>query len=352
MKMILGTRASLLLPASFIAMSCFASIASAGPVSETLFYTTFSGGQNIWKVTGTYTGSGTAGNGTFSLSNDTNIATTNGADGIVFNPNNGQLLVGGQGNQIHQVNPSNGTNTSAAPGMSAFEITVDPNKQVVWSGGQEGGSPYISSTPINPFGGNGSAVLVSGSVSTITHITFAPNLTSGFAYYTSAQDNGTLAHFGTIDLSNGATTDIFNSSNLVPGTTSLWHGMEYDPLTGDLFLAGGNQIFQIDPLSNSLVSSLTLATGLDLDQGAVDGKGHMFWADNNGNLVFIDYSTTNLIGDANNFVYNQFFKGSLDDFAPLTGAGGTVPEPGTIALLGVGLLSLRLSRRRRGAIAR
>jgi len=125
----------------------------------------------------------------------TGIAATPGADGLVFNPNNGFLLVGGQGNSIAQVNPANGSFTTAAPGVNAYELTVDPNKHVVWSGGSEGGDNRISSTPINPFGASGTPVVVSGSVNTITHITFAPNLASGAAYYTSAADNGTGAHF-------------------------------------------------------------------------------------------------------------------------------------------------------------
>lgn len=93
------------------------------------------------------------------------------------------------------MNPANGSFTTAAPGVNAYELTVDPNKHVVWSGGSEGGDNRISSTPINPFGASGTPVFVSGSVSTITHITFAPNLASGAAYYTSAADNGTGAHF-------------------------------------------------------------------------------------------------------------------------------------------------------------
>ena len=105
--------------------------AIADPVEVPLYYTTFAGGANVWRVLGTYTGNGTAGNGTFTLSGDTNIASTGGADGIVLNPNNGQLLIGGQGNAIHQVNPTTGTFTTAVPGVNAFHLAVDPSKNVV-----------------------------------------------------------------------------------------------------------------------------------------------------------------------------------------------------------------------------
>lgn len=322
------------------AIGLLGSGAHAGPINDTLYYTTFNGGgQDVWRVTGSYTGNGTAGNGTFSLLNDTNIATTPGADGLVFNPNNGQLLVGGQGNAIYQVNPGSGTYTSAVPGSSVYELTVDPNKQVVWGGGSEGGSNQISSTPINPFGGPGTAVTVSGSNSTITHITFAPNLPTGTAFYTS---NGT---FGTINLSTGVTSAIYSG-------TAYAHGMVYDAFTGDLILAGNGVLAQIDPVTHLVVSTLNAAG--TFDQGAVDDSGHLFWADNSGNLLFVDFSTTSLIGSINNFVSDNFFKNQLDDIAPLSGVGSTpVPEPSTLTLLAAGLMGLgAFAARRRRRTAR
>jgi hypothetical protein len=325
----------------------FTAAANAGPVSDTLYYTTFGGGQNVWSVTGTYTGNGTAGNGTFTLGSPTNIASTPGADGLVFNPNNGDLLVGGQGNSIHQVNPGTGAFTNATPGMNVYEISVDPNGNVVWGGGQEGGDTHISSTPINPFGGAGTTTAVTGAVNTITHITFAPNLPTGTAFYTSSGDDGTSPHFGTINLATGVTTAITLS---LPGTTLLWHGMEYDPFSGDLILAGGNEVLQINPITDAVLSVFVAPSGVQFDQGAVDGLGHIFWADNNGRLLFLDYSTTDLVGSPNNFVYDQSFTANFDDIAPLVGAGSrTVPEPMTLTLFGAGLLGAAALRRRKKA---
>ena len=321
--------------AAIAATVVLSTAAQAGPVDVPLYYTTFNGGQNVWRVQGTYTGNGTAGNGTFTLGGDVNIASTGGADGIVLNPNNGQLLVGGQGNAIHQVNPVTGTFTTATPGVATFHLAVDPGKNVVWASSIPGA---LASVPINPFGASGTVKLLSGPDTSITSLAFAP---SGTVYYTNAGSGG-FGNFGTIDLGTGVTTRLLTG---VPAA----HGMVYDPFSSTLVLGGSNHISQISPITNTVVHDL-IVPGNTFDQGAVDGQGHVFWADNGGKFFFLDYSTTNDVSSAANFSSDLFFKSALDDIAPLIGAGGTnpIPEPETYALMlaGLGLLGAVARRRK------
>jgi hypothetical protein len=319
-----------------------ASAAFAGPVSETVYFTTYDGGSpDVWSTTMTYTGNGNAGSGTFSPGTPTALASTPGADGIVMNPNNGQLLVGGQGTgNIYEVPKGGGSYTTLPAGMTTYEITVDPSGKVVWGGGSEGGARTITEVPLT--GGAPTVIAVSGSSASVTHITFAPGQAAGTAYYTSGGDDG-FGDFGTINLATGKTTAIMTGVQAA-------HGMVYDPFSNSLIISGGNELEQYSLTSDKVVSTAFFGSDV-LDQGAVDGNGHLYWADNDGNLVFIDYSNTGLIGSASDFTSNNFLMSDLDDLAPLIGTGGTsgggVPEPATLSLVGLCLVALALTSARR-----
>jgi WD40 repeat protein len=334
---VIGVAASILISA----------IASATPVSYTLFYTTFQGGQNVWRVDVSYDGDGTAGNGTFNLANDTNIASTGGADGIVLNPNNGNLLVGGQGFAVHEVDPATGSFTSVNPNVPAFHLAVDPGKQVVWVSSIPGA---LASVPIAPdLSGAGTVLALSGDDTAITSLAFTP---SGTVFYT-ASGSGGFGSFGSIDLSTGLTTRY--QTNVAAA-----HGMQFDPFTGHLILVGDSTISQIDPAAPTAIVSSAVFSGVNFDQGALDGLGHLFVASNTGSLLFMDYSTTGLVGGTGNFTALPFLRSALDDVAPLIGGGGTscglpgqppcrTPEPGSLPLLALGAAMLILaSARRRG----
>src|SRR5262245_26912747 len=97
--------------------------ATAGTFSGTLFYTHFTGGQNVWSVDYSYDDS----TQTFSLTNNQNLASVDGADGIIFAPN-GNLLVGGQSNPVvHELTPSGAFVTDhSTSGQASFHLALSP----------------------------------------------------------------------------------------------------------------------------------------------------------------------------------------------------------------------------------
>ncbi len=299
-------------------------------VTGTLFFTTFSGGTNVNKVSYSYDGVST-----FALGSVVNIDSTFGADGIIFAPD-GDLIVGGQGDRVHKVKTDgSGHSTVGAGGTASFHVMLDPSGTKVWSAGIPGA---LAEIPLTPFAG-GTAHALSGDDTAITTIAFDAG---GTAYYT-ASGSGGFGSFGTIDLTT------FTTTSLMTGVAAA-HGMAFDPFTGDLILFGDNHVTQIDTTTLTIVSDLDLSTlglGLALDQGTVDGKGNLFAASNTGVLFFMDYSATGLVAGAGNFFAAPFLAASLDDVAPLSGAGSNpVPAPATLALMGLGLLSLAGLRRR------
>jgi hypothetical protein len=230
-------------------------IAQADLTSGELFFTTFAGGANVNKVSYDYDGT------SFTLGSIVNIASTGGADGIVFAPD-GDLLVGGQANAVHKVDPGTGLfTTKTAGGIAAFHLTVDP------SGSQAYAMHYLSSgvatIPLTPFA-NGTAHALSGDDTAIQTIAFD---TGGTAYYASP------AGVGIIDLTTFTTVRKLDTTDA--------HGMAFDPFSGDLIAMEGALLTQIDIATWSVVGSL-LVPGQSFDQGAVDGDGHVFAAGNGG----------------------------------------------------------------------
>ncbi|WP_146196229.1 MULTISPECIES: hypothetical protein [unclassified Fibrobacter] len=125
------------------------------------------------------------------------------------------------------------------------------------------------------------------------------------------------------------------------------HGGTYDPYSKTIFVFGGSRIVQILPYrENGEMKAKVVATidlrkmffvetldnmtlprtndggyvGWRLDQGTVDGYGHLFVASNSGHMVFVDYTSNpqKHIND-NVLIHVQWIDNYLDDLAPLTG---------------------------------
>ena len=209
----------------------FGSIGSAhaAPVfTGDIFFTTFNPtipvpGSNVPANVGEvpYSYNGT----TFSLGSITPIARTIGADGIVFDPNTGHLLVGGQGFDatapVHEVNQNvaiNGSNPSsnnvisvqAGSPFGAYHLSVSPDGKTVYAAGIPGGIGSVSL----PLSSNGTTITVSGDVNGVDTLVFA----AGKTFFSSSDAGGTLGVFGTIDLSTGVTTALIRDM-----TSTGWH---------------------------------------------------------------------------------------------------------------------------------
>jgi hypothetical protein len=258
-----------------------------------LFYAV--GGSNstgsVNNVAVDYNGSG------LTVGSSTTITATPG-DGVMFLPND-NLLFGG--NSVTEITPT-GT-VIGTVSQVGDHLALDPSGTTAWTSAETGSLLAISLPSLTAV-----THTVSGDDNGVTQLAFDA---SGNAYYTDSTYFGT-GQFGTINLTTFTTKRLF--SNLPAA-----HGLSYDPYTGDLILFGAGNITQFDPRTQQIVSSRQV--GGRLDQGSVDGKGHLYAADNNGNLIFLDYSATHLVGDPRNFVGPSFLASNLDDFAPLASLG-------------------------------
>ncbi|HWB12842.1 MAG TPA: DUF4214 domain-containing protein [Pirellulales bacterium] len=272
--------------------------AAVTPSSIELYYTTYGGPASVDKVAVSLS------QGNVTLGTPATIVQNIPADGLIFLPNGDLLTADGEASEI---NPNTGAVTTETQ-VSGAHLALDPSGKYVWTSPQPGS---LYKLPIDPLG-PATVETLTGDDTQVTHLAFD---NSGQAFYVSSGPGG-YGSFGLIDLTTFTTRRIYSD---LPAA----HGITYDPFTGDLFLVGAASVAQIDPNTLKIVSELDFpGSGFEFDQGAEDGKGHLYAADNGGHLLVVDYSGTGLIGDPRNFVATPFLATDLDDVAPLSGLGG------------------------------
>jgi len=322
-----------------VALTAFAgaSLGRADVFTGTLYYTTFAGGTNVWDVQYSYNDATHA----FSLTNNQGLAALAGADGIIFDAG-GNLLVGGQGsNNVFQGTGAGGPWYSATPGDgNSYHLALSPDGKTVYTSNFRGPLDVlpIGTTPGSIQNGTAHAVTAaSGNDTGVTQLAFAPN---GNVYYVDGNPNG-HGDLGLFNLTTDQTTELYG--DVVPA-----HGLIYDNYSGLITMFGDGFTGTIDPNHGNALKTSSVQFACDFDQGATDGHGHALVAGCNG-ITLLDYSHS---GDITHPDYNTtiFGFGNIDDVAPLSGLGSSTPEPGYIALIGVGLPVLFYFNRRRSQV--
>ncbi len=372
-----------------------ASVAHATTLFEgDLFYTTFNAqsqgpAPNVYKVHFLYDSTPA-----ITLSADCLVTSLTGADGLIFDPNdttNKTLIVGEQSaNAVASIvvgaNPcsTSATTTRKADGSAgsgafngqAYGLAT-PDNGHLWMVPNyptpNGNFMNVTTLPLTADGVSHQITGVDGTNAagspnpTLTGVTFIG--TQG--YYGDATDYFANGHFGTISstyvtvrvpvVDDVAGTNV-DLNGVGGGQASLpTHGMTYDKYSGCIIASGANQIWQLCPPGvagsktdgqfhvRAKISTTPNAGGPPIclgpnpaaidcnvtnwDQTSTDNAGHMFAANNNGDLLFVDYSNSagrlindQILGLPAPFMKEQYLRETLDDI--INGGGAPPPPPG------------------------
>ncbi len=330
--------------AAFMLVACAAPSAYAAvDTNGTLYYTTFAGGQNVHKVDYSWVG------GNLTISNNTAIASVNGADGILFLPN-GNLAIGGQGFGVHEVTLAGALVTTLGVPTPSFHLSLSPQGKVLYSASIPGQPTAITLNGSGGLLGATAVALPTGGtetqLDTIAWATGGPNV--GTALYTSSFSGGNGV-VGIATIAGGPETPTGITTASIGSPLPASHGMAYDPFSDSFITMGDDEISRFSS-AGALLETLSFAgQGINFDQGTVDGLGHIFAADNNGKLIIVDYSGGTFATAVSDSLFLAF---ALDDIAPRVGPGSGgqgVPEPASIAIWALlGLAATQIARMRRG----
>jgi hypothetical protein len=368
-------------------LSSFVPAAHAATIiSGNLYYTTFQAqggpaGPNVYKTAFVYDSTPAL---TFSA--DCLVASLMGADGLILDPNDSTyktLIVGEQkANLVASiaVGPNLGSNSCPAIGVTerkadgtvatgqAYALAT-PNKNTLWMiPNDPGPNPNHINVASLPLTADGVPHTVTGADGiggianpVLTGVAFMG--TQG--YYGDANDGVADGHFGTIS-SGFVTARVAVVDDTVSGTTDLngslpTHGMTYDRYSGCIIASGANQIWQLCPGGVGGAASdgkfhvrAKIVTGFycvppgttdplndncggsNWDQATTDSAGHMFAANNNGDVLFVDYSSNasrlingNMGGANPVYQTERYLRAALDEVIdPLGGDIGCVLTPG------------------------
>jgi hypothetical protein len=109
-------------------------------------------------------------------------------------------------------------------------------------------------------------------------------------------------------------------------------GLTFDSATGKLYVSSdGGGFYTVDPSLTS--AAFTSVSGSPVFDGIASNGNLLYFIVRGANGVQYDLNTGQITETS------PFISGA-DDIAPVSGLGSAVPEPGSIVLLGIGLLAL------------